>query len=366
MIEHTEECKLTVLNKQHRAMGAMMAPFGGWEMPIQYDGIIAEYRWCRQQAALFDICHMGEFNFTGDIKADGMDNMFTFAVSSIPVGRSKYGFLLNEHGGIIDDLIVFRLADNQIMIVTNAATSKNDYNVIKSRLHGGKLEDISEITAKLDLQGPLARNVLVDFLGSSVAELPYFRFIQHTVTGVPVILSRTGYTGELGYEIFLPVEKAVDLWERLLSDSRVKPAGLGARDLLRLEMGYSLYGSDIDETTTPLEAGLTSFVRYEGQFVGMNALLKQKEHGLQRIKIAFKVSSRRTPRHGFDIYVGETRTGVVTSGCYSPALGQGIGLGYVDPLYAIPGTRIVIRQDRVSMEAEICNLPFYNQGTLHS
>lgn len=366
MSEHVGDLQTTPLNVQHRALGALMAPFGGWDMPIQYEGIITEHRWCREQAALFDICHMGEFLFKGDLVASGLDDTFTFSLTTIPVGRSKYGFLLNEQGGIIDDLIVFRLADDQVMIVVNAATAPNDFAVIQSRLSGGDLIDITTKTAKLDLQGPKSREVLVDLLGDWIAEIPYFRFVQQTVLGAPALVSRTGYTGELGYEIFLPAEKVVELWDKLLADPRVKPAGLGARDVLRLEVGYSLYGSDIDETTSPLEADLAAFVILDKRFVGKDALLQQQGQQLKKIRIAFKVNSRRTPRHGFGIFDGEQQVGEVTSGVFSPMLGCGIGLGYVDPAHAAIGTPLIIKQDRAAMEAGVCTIPFYVEGSVRS
>lgn len=366
MSEQIEGLQHTPLHTQHRALGALMAPFGGWDMPIQYEGIIAEHRWCREQAALFDICHMGEFLFKGDLVASGLEDMFTFSVTAIPTGRSKYGFLLNEQGGIIDDLIVFRMADDQAMIVVNAATAPNDFKVIQSRLSGGEFTDVTAQTAKLDLQGPKSREVLVDLLGSWVAEIPYFKFVQQTVLGVPAIVSRTGYTGELGYEIFLPAEKVAELWDKLLVDPRVKPAGLGARDVLRLEVGYSLYGSDIDEATTPLEADLGVFVKMNKQFVGKEALLQQQGQQHKKVKVAFKVCSRRTPRHGFGIYEGEQQIGEVTSGVFSPMLGCGIGLGYVEPSYAALGTVLTIKQDRAVMEAVVCRTPFYEQGSVRS
>ncbi len=364
MSDHAAALQVTPLHARHQALGALMAPFGGWDMPIQYEGIIAEHRWCREQAALFDICHMGEFLYKGDIVAGGLEDLFTFSVTAIPVGRSKYGFLLNEQGGIIDDLIVFRLAEDEAMIVVNAATAPNDFAVMQSRLTGGSFTDISATTAKLDLQGPTSREVLVELLGGWVAEIPYFRFVQQGVLGSPAIVSRTGYTGELGYELFLPVEKVGELWDRLLADERVKPAGLGARDVLRLEVGYSLYGSDIDEQTSPLEADLAAFVKLDKAFVGKQALLAQQGQPLSRSKVAFKVSSRRTPRHGFGIFDGERKIGEVTSGVFSPMLGCGIGIGFVEPGYTALGTRLTIAQDRTSMEAAVCSLPFYQQGSL--
>ncbi len=361
-----EDLQETPLAGRHRDRKALMAPFGGWNMPIQYEeGILAEHRWCREKAALFDICHMGEFLYRGDIAAGGLEDVFTFSVASVPEGRSRYGFLLNDRGGIIDDLIVFRLGRDEAMIVVNAATAKNDFSVIRSRLKSGvEFEDVSAATGKLDPQGPLSREVLSGLFGKGIAAIPYFRFVTTEILGSRAIVSRTGYTGELGYEIFLPAGKTPELWDRILSDPRVKPAGLGARDLLRLEMGYSLYGSDIDETVTPLEAGLASFVDFKKGFVGKEALLAQRAEGLKRSKAAFRVDSRRSPRHGYGIWKDDRRVGTVTSGCFSPMLGCGIGLGLVDADACAQGTTLALRHENVSMQATVCDLPFYKGGSV--
>jgi aminomethyltransferase len=361
-----EDLKNTPLTREHENLKALMAPFGGWNMPIQYEGILAEHAWCREKAALFDICHMGEFHFKGDFVAGGLEDVFTFSVSSIPVGRSRYGFLLNDDGGVIDDLIVFRLADDEAMIVVNAATIDKDYAAIRGRLIGGEFRDITTETAKLDLQGPCSRDVLVTALGPGIGEIPYFRFIRTEVLGVPAIVSRTGYTGELGYEIFLPAAKVKELWTLLLGDGRVKPAGLGARDVLRLEVGYSLYGSDIDEATTPLEAGLGAFVNLDKRFIGREALLRQQRGGLPRVKAAFRVNSRRSPRHHYEICFEGEAVGTVTSGVFSPMLGCGVGIGFVKPEVAVIGAPLTIRHERISMEATVCELPFYTGGSLRS
>jgi aminomethyltransferase len=358
--------KSTPLISEHTKLKALIASFGGWNMPIQYEGIIAEHRWCREKAALFDICHMGEFHFRGDIVASGLEDVFTFSVAGIPIGRSRYGFLLNERGGVIDDLIVFRLAENEAMIVTNAATIAKDFTTVSERLKGGEFRDISEVTGKIDLQGPLAREILAEAFGAEIVAIPYFRFIRVHLLDVEAIVSRTGYTGELGYEIFLPAEKVVELWRLLLSDERVKPAGLGARDLLRLEMGYSLYGSDIDEDITPLEAGLPGFVNFDKEFVGRDALLKQQGEGLTRVRAAFRVASRRSPRHHYEIWHEGEPAGFVTSGAFSPMLGCGIGIGLVKPEAAESGAHFAIRHGSVSMEATACDLPFYTGGSLRS
>ena len=362
-----EELKATPLRSHHEELKALMAPFGGWLMPIQYTGIIAEHKWCREKAALFDICHMGEFIFKGDIEAGGLENVFTFSVKGIPVGRSRYGFLLNERGGVIDDLIVFRLAEDEVMIVVNGATISNDFAVIGSRLKQGvQFSDVSAQTAKLDLQGPLSREILVGLFGAEIGSIPFFKFIRTSVLGVDAIVSRTGYTGELGYEIFLPAHKVVELWEFLLKDPRVAPAGLGSRDLLRLEVGYSLYGSDLDEETTPLAAGLASFVNLDNEFVGKKALLEERQAGFDRVKIAFRVNSRRAPRHHYEIFSQGEQVGSVTSGAFSPMLSCGIGLGFVKPAAAALGSQLVIKHDRVEMEAVVVELPFFSGGSLRA
>jgi aminomethyltransferase len=207
---------------------------------------------------------------------------------------------------------------------------------------------------------------MVEQFGEEVATLPYFKFITMNILGVEAIVSRTGYTGELGYEIFIPSEKVGELWDLLLTDERVKPAGLGARDVLRLEVGYSLYGSDIDEETTPLEAGLESFVNFDKSFIGKEALLKVKEQGVTRKKVAFEVIGRRSPRHHYELcFEGET-VGSVTSGVFSPMLGKGIGIGFIKPELASVGTPLTIRHERVSMEAVVCELPFFRDGSVRA
>ncbi len=360
-----ELLKETPLIDRHRERNALLAPFGGWNMPIQYEGILAEHRWCREKGALFDVCHMGEFLYSGDIVSGGLEDAFTFSVASIPEGRSRYGFLLNEQGGVIDDLIVFRLARDEVMIVVNAGTAGNDFGVIRSRLKAGaQFVDISAATGKLDPQGPLSRDVLADLLGGDIPPIPYFRFITMDILGSRAIVSRTGYTGELGYEIFLPAEKTAELWDKLLNDPRMKPAGLGARDLLRLEVGYSLYGNDLDETITPLEAGLGGFVDFDSEFVGKDALLRQRATGLNRAKVSFRVGSRRSPRHHYEIWRGDRKVGVTTSGGFAPMLGCGIGLGLVSPDAAAMGTELTIRHENVSMPATVCELPFYRGGSV--
>lgn len=361
------DLKKTPLFSEHERLGARMTPFGGWMMPTQYGGILAEHRWCRESAALFDTSHMGELLFRGDFVDSGMESLFTFRIGTLAIGRCRYGFLLNDGGGVVDDLTVYRMADDEAMLVVNAGPADKDFLVIRSAVAGrGFVENATGRTGKLDLQGPLSREVLTALFGREVGEIPFFGFRRLHAAGVEALVSRTGYTGELGYEIYSPADRLPALWRQLLGDERVRPAGLGARDLLRLEQGYSLYGSDLDESTTPLEAGLERFVDFSREFVGRDALVAQRDRGLPRIRAAFRVSSRRTPRHGYRIFCQGEPVGEVTSGAFSPMLGCGIGLGYVRPAFAASGTLLEIRHESVTMEAAVVDLPFYRGGSLRA
>ena len=355
--------KLTPLYGEHKKLLARFAPFGGWYMPISYEGILAEHKAARESAAVFDICHMGEFVFRGD--AAELDSAVTRNVSSLPAGKSRYGFLLNDKGGIIDDLIIFRTGEEEFMIVVNAATAENDYEVLKKRIRAGGLTDISAETAKIDLQGPLSRDVLKETLGIDTA-LKYFNFAHFEILGEKAMISRTGYTGELGYEIFINSSKAVELWSKLLSDGRVKAAGLGARDILRLEMGYSLYGHDIDENTTPAEAGLDMFVDYDKDFAGKKALLSRKAAGAAKKKIAFKSEGRRSPRAHYRILSGGKDIGEVTSGVFSPSLSCGIGLGFVEASLPVISDIMISDGGRVELKAKITDAPFLKETSLRN
>ena len=360
-----ENLKQTQLFREHLELGAKMVPFAGWQMPIQYSGILAETLWCRESAALFDISHMGVFSFKGDFEDTGLERIFSFSLATIPVGRCRYGFLLNDAGGIIDDLVVFRLSGDELMMVVNAGTTDKDFRAIRSGLGGGALfADTSAVTGKLGIQGPLSRSTLEKACGVDTAGLPFFGVKKVNILGSEAVVSRTGYTGELGFEIYGGNDIIVECWRRFLEDRRVKPTGLGARDVLRLEMGYSLYGSDIDETTTPLEAGLGQFVDFAKEFTGRESLVRQREKGPDRVKVAFRVNSRRSPRHDYRISHNGLDVGNVTSGVFSPTLSCGIGLGYVRPEASVIGAELVIGNGTTSMEAVVTDLPFYKGGSL--
>ncbi len=335
-------------------------------MPIQYSGIIQEHNWTRQNAGLFDICHMGEFSIRMDPQKSNLDSLITAGIKDMPHGVCRYGFMLNERGGIIDDLIVYRIDERQWMIVVNAATASGDFAYLRQRLTGAdSLEDISQSLGKLDLQGPLSADVLSALAGPGIRKLRYYTFAYFDLLGERIIISRTGYTGELGYELYMPVEKIGLLWDKLLEDKRVKPVGLGARDTLRLEMCYSLYGQDIGREGTPLEAGLEHFIDWKKDFTGKQALLEQKQEGLGRRMVYFMADSRRSPRHNYRIFLNGRDIGAVTSGSFSPSLGCGIGMGYAAGEIH-PGESVTLGDNSVSINAKITQRPFYRNGSAKS
>jgi len=352
--------KTTPLIDEHRRLGAKLAPFGGWLMPIQYSGIIAEHVWTRQEASVFDICHMGEFFIRGDADKSGLNKIITFDAKAMPSGSCRYGFALNDGGGVIDDLIIYRIASEEWMVVTNAATIEGDEAQFRQILSkSADFKNVSDVTAKLDLQGPKALDVMKRLIGQAVAGLGYYTFRHFNLLGEKVIVSRTGYTGELGYEIYISSGKAEALWKLLLGDRLVKPAGLGARDTLRLEMCYLLYGQDMTTETTPLEAGMKRFVEMKKDFIGKAALLKDRPF---KELICFKASSRRAPRHNYRITRDGKDIGTVTSGSFSPSLSCGIGMGYVG--VACPaGTEISLKESGIEIPAVVTDRPFYTLGS---
>ena len=355
--------KTTPLIDEHRHLNAKLAPFGGWLMPIQYEGILAEHAHTRQGVSVFDICHMGEFLLEGEAVSSGLDRIVTQNISSMPVGACRYGFMLNESGGIIDDLVVYRIKTNNWMLVVNAATIAVDEANFKKYLSAsGRLENVSDRTAKLDVQGPLSLVVLKDIFGDGLSKLSYYTFSDFVFEKECCIISRTGYTGELGFEVYLPSRLAVKLWVRLLKDPRVKPAGLGCRDTLRLEMGYPLYGQDIDTVHTPLAAGLERFVDFSKDFIGKAVLLEERKRGPKERLVCFKASSRRSPRHGYGIYSKGESIGAVASGSFSPSLSVGIGMGYVRADFGV-GSELLVKDGSTEIPVAIVKKPFYNKAS---
>ena len=352
----------TPLADVHAALGAKMVGFGGWNMPLQYESILAEWEHNRKTASLFDCSHMGEFMIKGDAKACGLDAIVIQTVADMPVNTCRYGAMLNDSGGVIDDLIVYRKGPQDWMIVVNAANIEKDARHFRANLNAtAYFEDASFKTAKLDVQGPQSRDVL-KVLAPGIEKLTYYTFDQFQITGIPCLISRTGYTGELGYEIYCPWEKAKEIWKTILDDDRVKPTGLGVRDVLRVEMCYSLYGHELDETISPLEAGLDKFIDGKKDFIGRQALPAPPSGRA----IGYLAStSRKSPRAGTKIFdAAGNESGVVTSGTFSPALQVGIGIGFMGPAVKNAGTQIFFGDGKSKAAAIVAKRPFYKNGSL--
>ena len=351
----------TPLYKKQLEIKCKMVPFAGWEMPIQFDGIIAEHGYCRNDVALFDTSHMGEFFFKGDISTSGINEATSINIEALKIGKCKYGFLLNENAGVIDDLIIYRLSQDELMIVVNASRAAIDFKTITSRLKSGSLDDRSLELAKLDVQGPNSIKVLEKYFDVNLEEMGFFSFVQTKIFDEDCLLSRTGYTGELGFELYTNAKTSEKIWDALINDNGVKPAGLGARDALRLEMGYSLYGNDLTEEISPLEANLGMFVNLKRDYVGKDALVAQKEKTLSRIIIPFKTTSRRSARKDFEVYQGDKKIGFVTSASFSPTLNVGIGLAMVDLKEFDKEKSFELKDKRGAIEANKASLPFINK-----
>lgn len=368
----TTDLKRTPLYANHIKLNAKMVGFGGWEMPIQYEGILAEHQQTRQSATIFDTCHMGEFVIKGDATQTGLDRLVSMKIIDMPVNSCRYGLLLNERGTALDDLIVFRVAKEEWFIVVNGATTDKDAEHFRNNLkQRSSFEDISTKTGKIDVQGPKSREVLAE-LGFDVDAMEYYHFNHFEWKGHSLLISRTGYTGELGYEIYCPWELTPQILELLLKPAcrqagsqRVKPAGLGARDILRLEVGYPLYGHELSEEVTPLEAGLKRFVDFEKDFIGKEALLKQQAAGVAKSLIGLISENRRAPRQDQSIYTEDERMiGAVTSGTFSPMLQKGIALAFVEKTSAVAGQKIYFGDDKSKNFAMISPKMFYKQGSL--
>jgi aminomethyltransferase len=364
--------KRTPLYEGHRALGAKLVDFAGWEMPIQYSGVVDEYHAVRAQAGLFDVSHMGRIRVAGTGASPFLQRVTTNDLATLDVLDSHYSMVCNPHGGIKDDIFVYRLKPDEFLLCVNASNREKLVAWLQEQAGGSaaiQLADRSVEIAQLALQGPASTTILMNLDVPGLLTLKPRRCLEVPLLGVPSLISRTGYTGEVGYELYVPAERAPGIWNELLGRGRaagLKPAGLGARDLLRLDMAYLLYGNDIGEETTPLEAGAEWVVNFQkGDFVGREAIVRQQENGLSRRLVAFELLQKAVPRHGFKILAGgqpgEKEIGEVTSGNLSPFLQKGIGLGYVPPAFALQGASIMIDIRGRSMPAIVVKPPFYKR-----
>jgi glycine cleavage system T protein (aminomethyltransferase) len=360
--------KRTPLHGVHAALGAKLVPFAGFEMPVQYPtGITAEHKAVREKAGLFDVSHMGEFMIRGTQAVDFVNYVTTNDVGALKPGQAQYSTILREDGTIVDDCLVYRSEDRLIMVVNGSNIDKDFAHISRflAKFPQATLENISDDVALLALQGPDAARILQRYTDVDLSKIKYYEFTAGRVAGVErVHISRTGYTGEDGFELYFDGGDAEKIWNALTASGEVTPAGLGARDSLRLEMGMALYGNDLDDTTTPLEASLGWLVKMKkGDFVGRDALARQKEQGLKRKLVGFTTSERSFPRHGYPVFAKGAPSGEVRSGTMSPTLGIPIGTAYVPPDSAAEGAPLEIEIRGRKVPATVVKMPFYKNGS---
>ncbi len=343
-----------------------MVEFAGWEMPVQYQGVLPEHQAVRSAVGVFDVSHMGEIEVEGRDAAAFLQKLTCNDVGKLSDGQAQYSALLYPTGTFVDDIVLYRFAETHYMLCVNAANRQKDLSWILEHLEGdATVSDRSDRYVQLAVQGPNSRQLLVELVGQDLSGLRYYWFLRGTVSGHEAIISRTGYTGEIGYELYISPESAVAVWEALFEAGvhyGLQPAGLAARNTLRLEMAYALYGNDINDRTTPLEAGLAWIVKLDkGDFIGREALLSQRHRGVSRRLAGFEMKGRGVPRDHYPVFVSGKQTGEVTSGSYSPTLKRGIGLTYLpsDHVWVGRDLEVEIRGRRV--EAQIVEIPFYRK-----
>ncbi|TMC72343.1 MAG: glycine cleavage system aminomethyltransferase GcvT [Chloroflexi bacterium] len=364
MVTEAPTMRRTPLFDKHEELGAKMVPFAGYEMPIQYEGIVAEHRAVRGRAGLFDLSHMGEFFFKGRAAGAALDRLVSSDIAGLDVGQARYGLVTNERGTIVDDVIVYRISDAEYMVVVNAA------NIAKDRAHllahlgeDVAFDDRSVGTALVAVQGPRALAILATKTDADVRSLPSFGVTQGRVAGARATMARTGYTGEDGFEVFVANADAAKVWDALLAagrDAGIKPIGLGARDTLRLEARFSLYGNDIDETTDPIEAGLGWTCKLDKEFTGRDVIAAKKAEGPKR-KIAGLVIQGGVARHGHEVTHDDKVVGRVTSGTYGPTVEKNIALAYVPTALSKVGTTLAVRIRGKDVPATVVKTPFYRR-----
>ena len=363
-----ETLKRTPFYDIHASLGAKLVPFAGYEMPVQYPtGITAEHNAVRQKCGLFDVSHMGEFEIRGPGAVDFVNYVTTNNVAALAVGQAHYSTILNERGTIEDDCLVYRF-ENKLMMVVNASNKNKDLNHIQKYASDFdvEIEDISDDIALLALQGPRAKEIMARHTDTDLDAIKYYHFAEGRVAGFPSIISRTGYTGEDGFELYFdPANGAAEkIWKALTTGNEVTPAGLGSRDSLRLEMGMALYGNDLDDTVTPLEANLAWLVKLaKGPFVGSEALQKQKTEGLKGKLTGFIAQERSIPRHGYKVFYQGEEHGVVKSGTMSPTLGIPIGTCYLPTEGTKEGASLELEIRGKRIPATVTKMPFYKGGS---
>jgi len=364
-----ENLKKTPLNEAHRKLGGKMVDFGGWDMPVQYSGVIAEHLRSRNNAGLFDVSHMGEFWVEGADAIDFVNRLTTNDVTKLVDGQAHYSALTRENGTVVDDLLIYRFDQNKLLLVVNASTTEKDWDWITSHTKDENitLTNVSADYCQIAIQGKDAINLLQKLTETDLEEIKYYHFTVGKVDGVESIISRTGYTGEDGFEVYAAADKAEQLWNKFLetgnygAETGILPCGLAARNTLRLEAAMSLYGHEISDEITPLEANLGWICKLKKDFIGRDALVKQKEAGLKRMLVGFEMTDKGIARDDFDVYINDQKVGYVTSGSPAPFLKKNIGLAFVPIEFANPGQEIKIDVRGKLLAAEIVPTPFYKR-----
>ncbi|NAY93241.1 glycine cleavage system aminomethyltransferase GcvT [Muricauda sp. JGD-17] len=360
--------KTTALHETHKALGAKMVPFAGYDMPVSYEGVNVEHETVRKSVGVFDVSHMGEFLIEGPKALELIQKVSSNDASKLTVGKAQYSCLPNETGGIVDDLIVYRVKDETYLLVVNASNIDKDWEHISkyNETIGATMRNISDDFSLLAIQGPKAVEAMQSITSVDLSSIKFYNFVVADFAGIEhVIISATGYTGSGGFEIYCKNFEVQQVWDKVMeagADFGIKPIGLAARDTLRLEMGYCLYGNDIDDTTSPFEAGLGWITKFTKDFVNSEALAKEKEEGPKRKLVAFQIEDKGIPRKGYAILDEDgNEIGEVTSGTMSPSLTKGVGLGYVPTEYSTTDTKIQIQIRKNQVAAIIVKLPFYKE-----
>ena len=361
------EDKKTPLYEEHLKLEGNMVSFGGYILPTHYRGIKHEHEIVRSKAGLFDVSHMGEFIVSGIDSQEFMQEVTVNDVSQLKVGQAQYSAMCNENGGIVDDILVYK-KENEFMLVVNAANHNKDLKWLESKIKGNvSIKDISEITGLVAIQGPRSRDILQMLTDFNLANIQFYNFVIGKVGGKEAVISRTGYTGELGYEIYTSSGDITEIWNNIINagvDHGIEPVGLGCRDTLRMEMKFALYGNDINETTNPLEAGLGWITKLgKKDFIGKKALLEVKGNILRRL-VCLEMIDKAIPRSGYPISLDDEIIGTITSGTMSPSLDKGIAIGYVDVPYTESGTQLFVDIRGKKKAAKIVKPPFYSKGSL--
>jgi len=356
----------TPLNAAHRKLGARMVDFAGWDMPVQYSSVIAEHEAVRTAVGLFDVSHMGEIEFRGPGALESANALISNDLARCADGQAIYAGLLNEQGGFVDDVVAYRFSPERILICVNASNVDKDFAWMKARARGVQPVNVSDDYAQIAVQGPRAAGLVQRLTRTELSRLANYRFTEGEVAGVPCIISRTGYTGEDGFELYCPPQGAEKLWDALLAEGQqdgVKPAGLGCRDSLRTEMKFALYGNDIDDAHTALEAGLGWIVKLDKPgFVGKDALVAQKAAGVQRKLVGFELTGAGVPRHGYAVLKDGQRVGEVTSGTMGPSVKKPIGMAYVPTALAAEGSNFDVDIRGRAVPAVVVKTPFLKKS----